>query len=78
MGALVWWACIPKRFMLPMLTKSLPYLFDKLVLPFASRGGPVVAEDTPYSEARWRPEAFYAYLDGLRSGLEEAEEGGGS
>jgi lycopene cyclase-like protein len=71
MGALVWWACIPKRFMLPMLVKSLPYLVDKLVLPFASRGGPPLAEHTPYSEAKWRPDRYYAYLDDLRADLEE-------
>ena len=72
MGGLVWWACIPKRFMLPMLVKSLPHLLDKLVLPFAARGGPLVAEHSPYTEARWRPDAYYAYLDELRAGLDAA------
>ena len=71
MGALVWWQCIPKRFMAPMLFKSLPYLVDKLVLPFASRGGPPLAEHTPYTEAKWRPEPYYAYLETLRTTVED-------
>ena len=69
MGGLVWWSCIPKRFMLPMLVNSLPHLLDKLVVPFASRGGDVIGPHAPYTEARWRPEAYYAYLADLREGL---------
>jgi len=69
MGGLVWWSCIPKRFMLPMLVNSLPHLLDKLVVPFVSRGGDVIGPHTPYTEARWRPEAYYAYLADLREGL---------
>ena len=62
MGGLVWWACIPKRFMAPMLLNSLPHLLDKLVGPFLSRGGDLIGPHTPYTEARWRPDAYYAYL----------------
>ena len=54
MGGLVWWACIPKRFMAPMLLNSLPHLLDKLVGPFLSRGGDLIGPHTPH-EARWRP-----------------------
>ena len=57
MGGLVWWACIPKRFMAPMLLNSLPHLLDKLVGPFLSRGGDLIGPHTPYTEARWRPDA---------------------
>ena len=72
MGGLVWWACIPKRFMAPMLLNSLPHLLDKLVGPFLSRGGDLVGPHTPYTEARWRPDAYYAYLADLRAGLAAA------
>ena len=72
MGGLVWWACIPKRFMAPMLLNSLPHLPDKLVGPFLSRGGDLIGPHTPYTEARWRPDAYYAYLADLRVGLAAA------
>ena len=72
MGGLVWWACIPKRFMAPMLLNSLPHLLDKLVGPFLSRGGDLIGPHTPYTEARWRPDAYYAYLADLRAGLAAA------
>ena len=75
MGGLVWWACIPKRFMAPMLLNSLPHLLDKLVGPFLSRGGDLIGPHTPYTEARWRPDAYYAYLADLRAGLAAARKG---
>jgi lycopene cyclase-like protein len=73
MGGLVWWSCIPKRFMAPMLVKSLPYLLDRLLLPFASRGGPLRAPHTPYTAPRWRPGPYYAYLEALRGSLAAGE-----
>ena len=47
-------------------------LLDKLVGPFLSRGGDLIGPHTPYTEARWRPDAYYAYLADLRAGLAAA------
>lgn len=72
MGITVWATCIPKRFMWPMLVNSLPFLANRLVIPFASRGDfAEVDTESVYACARtgnatmWEPESFYPYLEEL-------------
>lgn len=72
MGVTVWATCIPKRFMPSMLINSLPFLANRLVGPFASRGGfEKVNTDSVYADAyegnatAWKPENFYPYIDKL-------------
>ena len=70
MGVILWATCIPRRFMPTMLIKSLPFLADKLVLPFATRGSPLFSESV-YWDARsgnstlWEPESYFPYLNSL-------------
>jgi lycopene cyclase-like protein len=74
MGLRVWAQCIPRRFMIPMVIKSIPFLPNRLIGPSVSRGN-FEAFDTRsvYADARtgnftlWEPEQFYPYLDKLRS-----------
>lgn len=72
MGLRVWAQCIPRRFMPVMLVKSLPFIANRLVLPFASRG-PLEPLDKVYWDAqsgmpeRWEPGAYFKYLETLRS-----------
>jgi len=72
MGLRVWAQCIPRRFMPSMLIKSLPYIANRLVLPFASRG-PLEPLDEIYWDAqsnmpeRWEPAAYFSFLKKLRS-----------
>lgn len=72
MGVTVWATCIPKRFMWPMLVNSLPFLANRLAIPFASRGNFAgVDTESVYACARtgdaktWAPETFYPYLEEL-------------
>lgn len=71
MGLRVWAQCIPRRFMPVMLVKSLPFIANRLVLPFASRG-PLEPLDKVYWDAqsgmpeRWEPGAYFKYLETLR------------
>lgn len=54
-----------------MLVKSLPFIANRLVLPFMSRG-PFAPLDEVYWDAqsgvkeRWEPGAYFKYLDSLR------------
>jgi len=72
MGLRVWAQCIPRRFMPAMLVKSLPFIANRLVLPFVSRG-PLEPLDEVYWDAhsgtpeRWEPGNYYKYLETLRS-----------
>jgi len=72
MGLRVWAQCIPRRFMPTMLIKSLPFIANRLVLPFASRGA-LEPLDKIYWDAqsnlpeRWEPAAYFKYLQELRS-----------
>jgi lycopene beta-cyclase len=80
MGVTVCAQCIPRRFMPTMLIKSLPFLADKLVLPFASRGGSVFTESA-YWDARsgnstlWEPESYFPYVESLYARKYDAEVG---
>merc|ERR1712176_1153043 len=71
MGLRVWAQCIPKRFMPPMLIKSMPFIANKLVFPFASRG-PLKPLNKIYWDAqhgkskRWEPDSYFPYLEELR------------
>ena len=69
MGITVWATCIPKRFMPSMLINSIPFIGNRLVGPFASRGNfAMVDTDSVYADARtgnpkvWEPDAYYPYL----------------
>ena len=71
MGLYVWAKCIPRRFMVPMLIKSLPFLANRLILPFISRDG-VPFWDSVYWDApsdgtstKWEPEEYFPYLEEL-------------
>ena len=73
MGLRVWAQCIPRRFMPPMLIKSLPFIGNRLVGPSVSRGGFAPLDttelywDAPTGELnKWKPEPYFAFLDELR------------
>lgn len=71
MGLRVWAQCIPRRFMPVMLVKSLPFIANRLVLPFASRGkmeplGEVYWDAQSGRKERWRPGKYFEYLEELR------------
>lgn len=87
MGLKVWAECIPKRFMLPMLLKSIPFVPTRLVGPLLSRGNfAPIDTSSVYADARsgnstiWEPEPFYKYIDELseknypKPGQEDATE----
>jgi lycopene beta-cyclase len=72
MGITVWATCIPKRFMPTMLINSLPFVGNRLIGPFASRGHfAKVNTSSLYADARsgnatvWEPGAYYPYLEEL-------------
>jgi lycopene beta-cyclase len=72
MGLRVWAQCIPRRFMPPMLIKSIPFLGNRLIGPGLSRGNFAQFDTTSvYADAQtgnsslWEPENFYPYLQDL-------------
>ncbi|KAL7572425.1 hypothetical protein ACA910_006604 [Epithemia clementina (nom. ined.)] len=71
MGLTVWATCIPKRFMWPMLLKSMPFLPDKLIGPFLFQRQYPVFTESLYWDARtgnstlWEPESFFPYVESL-------------
>lgn len=74
MGLRVWAQCIPRRFMVPMVVKSIPFIPNRLVGPSVSRGNFAAFDtSTVYADARtgnvtlWEPEQFYPYLEKLKS-----------
>ena len=75
MGLLVWATCIPKRFMGPMLWKSLPFVLTKLILPFVWERPRPIYTDSWYWDAQtgnstlWEPDSFFPYVQHLSSSL---------
>lgn len=73
MGLKVWAQCIPRRFMPPMLIKSIPFIGNRLVGPALSRGNfAPIDTSSLYADARtgnysvWEPGNFYNYIDELK------------
>jgi lycopene cyclase-like protein len=79
MGLYVWAKCIPRRFMLPMLIKSIPFIGNRLILPFISREGTPFGDsmywDAPSdgTSAKWEPKEYYKYLEELTDRKYEGE-----
>ena len=75
MGLSVWATCIPKRFMGPMLWKSLPFVPTKLILPFVWERPRPIYTDSWYWDAQtgnstlWEPDSFFPYVQRLSSSL---------
>jgi lycopene beta-cyclase len=69
MGLQVWAQCIPKRFMPAMLIKSIPFIPNRLVGPFLTRGNlapidtrSVYADGRSGNSTLWEPSQYYPYL----------------
>mmetsp|Transcript_31050 Transcript_31050/g.51295 ORF Transcript_31050/g.51295 Transcript_31050/m.51295 type:complete len:103 (+) Transcript_31050:1-309(+) len=74
MGLRVWAQCIPRRFMIPMVLKSIPFLPNRLIGPTISRGNFESFDTTSvYADARtgnftlWEPDQFYPYVEKLKT-----------